>query len=37
MALRATTEGQYTLRDTPVFTCLSMPVCVLLEELLGFP
>ncbi len=36
MTLRATKEGQYTLRDTPVFTCLSMPAWELLEELLGF-
>lgn len=34
MALRETKVSQYTLRDTPIFTCITKPLLQLLEELL---
>lgn len=35
MALRETKVSQYTLRDTPTFTCMAKPLWQLLEELLA--
>jgi chlorite dismutase len=33
MELRETESSKYTLRDTPIFTCVQMPVAKILEQL----
>ena len=33
MALRETESSKYTLRDTPIFTCIQMPVENILRQL----
>jgi chlorite dismutase len=37
MELRGTKGSQYTLRDTPIFTCVAKPFPGILEDIGGFP